>query len=98
MIVINFKNYKTGKDALKLAKLVEKYLPKAIVAVPATDIENVAEKTNLRVYAQHVDCLEDKKGTGFITPKSIKRDGAAGAILNHSEHPIPFEGTAKNNK
>lgn len=91
MLVINFKNYKTGKEALKLAKLIGKYLPKAIVAVPATDIEEIAKQTKLKVYAQHVDFLEDKKGTGFITAKSIKRDGAAGTLLNHSEHPIPLE-------
>lgn len=91
MILINFKNYKTGAEALKLAKLIEKYLPKAIVAVPATDIEKIAKQTKLRVYAQHVDFLEDKKGTGFITAESVKRDGAEGTMLNHSEHPIQFE-------
>src|SRR3989344_1574764 len=91
MILINFKNYKTGNEALKLARLIEKYLPKAIVAVSATDIEGVSKNTKLKVYARHVDYLGDKKGTGFITAGSIKRDGAEGTILNHSEHPIQFE-------
>lgn len=34
MIIVNFKNYKTGKNVLELAKKIEKHLPKAIVAVP----------------------------------------------------------------
>ncbi len=88
MIVINTKNYKTGKPLLKLAKLIEKYLPKAIIAVPIADIEYIKSKTKLKVYAQHVDLVKNDKSTGFISAKSVKADGAQGTILNHSEHRL----------
>lgn len=89
MIVINFKNYKTGKEALELARTIEKYLPKAIVAVPAVDIEKIAQKTKLTVFAQHVDnTASPKRSTGFVTPNIIKKAGAKGSLLNHSEHQL----------
>ncbi len=87
MIIINFKNYKTGKEALNLSKQIEKYLPKAIVAVPTIDIELISKKTKLRVFAQHVDIQEGDKTTGFTTLSSIKSAGARGTLINHSEHP-----------
>ena len=89
MIVINFKNYKKGKDVLALAKKIEKYLPNAIVAVPATDIKSVSENTKLAVYAQHVDSpTSPDRSTGYVTAEMIKKDGAKGSILNHSEHKL----------
>lgn len=91
MIIINFKNYKTGNSALKLAKKIQKFLPNSIVAVPALDIKTIAEKTKLKVFAQHVSCFHKGKSTGFIIPEFIKHDGALGSLLNHSEHRISKE-------
>ena len=91
MIIVNFKNYKTGRDVLKLAKKIQKSNKKIIVAVPAVNIMEVAEKTCLRIYAQHVDYSNSKKSTGFITPDSIKSAGAWGTLLNHYEHQVPFD-------
>lgn len=88
MIIINFKNYKTGKEALKLAKTIEKYLPNAIIAVPTVDIEIIASKTNLKVIAQHADPKEGDKTTGFNILKALKKVGAKGSLINHSEHPL----------
>ena len=91
MIVINFKNYAVGKKALKLAKKIERYLPEAIVAVSAVDIKEIALRTKLRVYAQHVDYFEKKATTGFDIPEDVKSAGAVGTLLNHSEHPLRAE-------
>ena len=85
MIIINFKNYKQGKDVLTLAKKLEKYKNKIVVCVPATDISEV-HKTKLKVYAQHVNYQNKGKTTGYIFPESIKAAGASGSLLNHSEH------------
>jgi triosephosphate isomerase len=90
MIIINFKNYKTGKKALKLAKLIQKINKNIIVAVPATDIEEIAKNTKLKVYAQHVSYKKPGKSTGYIIPEEIKIAGAKGSIINHSEHRIPL--------
>ncbi len=88
MIIINFKTYKQGKQVLELAKTIEKYNKKAIIAVQPTDIKNLAEKTNLQIYSQHTDGYEKGRNTGFIIPEAIKNAGAKGTLLNHSEHKI----------
>ena len=89
MIVVNFKNYKFGSDVLKLAKRIEKLDKKAIVAVPSVNIKEVAEKTKLKVYAQHIDSpASPEKSTGYVTAKAIEKAGAKGSLLNHSEHKL----------
>ncbi|MEK6855377.1 MAG: triose-phosphate isomerase [Nanoarchaeota archaeon] len=91
LIIINFKNYLEGKKALSLAKKIENYLPDAIIAVPATDIKMLAEKTKLKVFAQHIDCLAiPERSTGFLSAKTISSAGAEGSLLNHSEHQLSF--------
>jgi triosephosphate isomerase (TIM) len=90
MIIINFKNYTYGDKTVKLAKKIEKYLPKAIAAVPAVDIPGVASKTKLKVFAQHVDTTSGR-ATGFLLPETAKVVGARGTLLNHSEHPLSFK-------
>lgn len=91
MIIINFKTYKQGKEVLKLAKIIEKFSKKGkeiIVGVQATDIQAVSKKTKLKVYSQHVDYFEPGRYTGFILPEAIKKNGAEGVFLNHSEHKL----------
>ena len=89
--IINFKTYKQGKDVLDLAKTIEKVSKEIIVGVQPVDIQKVKENTKLRVYAQHVDFHTPGRNTGFITPESVKKIGAEGTFLNHSEHKIDFE-------
>ncbi len=91
MIVINFKNYKTGKVALGLARKAEKHLPSAIVCVDFFDVKEISSKTNLKVYAQHVDSSYGNKSTGFVVPEVLKKAGCEGSLLNHSEHRISFD-------
>ena len=91
MIIINFKNYVSGKRALKLAKLIEKYLPRAIVAVNDFDVGLISEKTRLKVFVQHMDYFKTERATGFIIPEIVKKSGAVGSLLNHSEHRLRDE-------
>ncbi|MDO8467914.1 MAG: triose-phosphate isomerase [Nanoarchaeota archaeon] len=53
LIIINFKNYKKGKQVLDLAIKIQKYLPNSIVAVPSPEIKEVSSKTKLKVYSQY---------------------------------------------
>ncbi len=87
MIVINFKNYVYGKEAIILAKKIEKFLPKAIVCPNFLDLEVIKEKTKLKVYSQHLDYFKKEK-TGFVFPGNLKRVGINGSLLNHSEHRL----------
>ncbi len=91
IIVINFKTYKQRKDVIKLAKAIEKINRKIIVGVQASDIYEICKKTELRVYSEHVDYFEPGRYTGFILPEAVKKDGAKGSFLNHSEHKLRFD-------
>jgi len=89
LVVLNFKCYKSGKEALKLAKTCGKLIkPKNLVIVPQhVDIANIS-KLGLTVFAQHVDLVEKPTSTGHIDPKSVKAAGATGTLLNHAEHRV----------
>ena len=89
MIVVNFKNYKKGKEVLKFAKKINNKC--VIAAVPTTNIQEVSSKTNLITYAQHIDNKTSTRDTGFTIASSTKSSGAQGTILNHSEHKIPIK-------
>ena len=91
IVVINFKTYKQGKNVLKLAKAIERIDKGIIIGVQASDIMEIAKKTKLKVYAQHVDYMKVGRETGFILPESIKTDKAKGSFLNHSEHKLSFK-------
>ncbi len=89
--IINFKTYKQGKQVIDFAKRIQRVDKSIIVGVQASDIKEVADKTKLKVYSQHVDYFERGRNTGFVLPESIKTDGAAGTFLNHSEHRLKFD-------
>jgi triosephosphate isomerase len=87
-IVINLKTYKQGKPAIKLAKQIEKVDKQIIVGVQASDVYEIAKVTKLKVFAQHVDWQKPGRHTGFILPEAVRKDGAKGSFLNHSEHKL----------
>jgi triosephosphate isomerase (TIM) len=93
IIVVNFKTYKQGKEAIELAKEIEKVGKDIIIGVEASDIYEIvkATKGKLKVYSQHVDYLEEGRATGFILPEAVKEDRAIGSFLNHSEHKLDFD-------
>lgn len=95
MIIINFKNYLYDKKSLALAEMIQKYLPKAAVAVSAVDIGYLSYYTKLQIYAQHVDFVEGKRATGFVLPEAVKAQDAVGTLLNHSEHRLEFNDLKK---
>lgn len=90
IIIINFKTYKQGKDAIELAKTIEKISKSIIVGVQDSDIYEIVKATKLKVFSQHVDYFKPGRNTGFIIPEAVKKDGATGTFLNHSEHKLSF--------
>jgi triosephosphate isomerase len=87
-IIINLKTYQQGKDVVKLAKEIEEFNNKIIIGVQASDIYEINKNTNLRIYSQHVDPVKPGRHTGFILPEAVKKDGAEGSFINHSEHKL----------
>jgi len=96
LYVINFKCYKegTGENALKLAKALEKVSKeerkKVILAVQPADIFRVSKEVTLPIFSQHIDNIGYGAYTGSILPESVRRAGAKGTLLNHSEKRIPL--------
>jgi triosephosphate isomerase len=90
IIIVNFKTYKQGKAAISLAKEIEKISKDIIIGVQDSDIYEIKRATKLAVFSQHVDYFKPGRHTGFIIPEAVKKDGAKGTFLNHSEHKIPF--------
>lgn len=90
-IIINFKTYKSGKDALKLAKTIEAVDKNIMIGVEASDVYEISNKTKLKIFVEHVDPCTPGRNTGYIVPEAMKREGAIGTFLNHSEHPLDFK-------
>ena len=95
MIIINFKNYKIGKEVINLAKIIERYSRNAIIAVPQTELRECVKETRIRVFAQHLDFEQKGRGTGKIVLESLIDAGALGSLLNHSENKVPFSSIFK---
>jgi len=94
-LVINFKTYKkgTGKEALKLAKIIDKYRKKADIylAVQNIGVHRISKSVKVKVIGQHVDPIDYGKNTGYNLAEALKFNGAKGSLINHSEHRIKIK-------
>lgn len=95
LLLINFKTYQeaTGKKAIDLAKKIFSAKNKKWIIAVAPSLLDVEEICKLKgiVFAQHVDQPEYGAHTGQITPLQLKKLGAKGTILNHSERKLPWK-------
>lgn len=94
LFIINFKAYETsfGERGLAIAQQIEeaarvKGVP-VILCVPATEIFRIAAAVKIPVFAQHTDPVDLGKHTGWLPPELLKSAGAAGTLINHSEHRV----------
>ena len=90
IVVINLKTYQQGEKAVKIAKEIERVDRNIILGVQASDIYEISKSTKLKIYVQHVDYYEPGRNTGYILPEAVKKDGAIGTFLNHSEHKLSY--------
>lgn len=94
MIFINFKTYPgaTGERAVELASICydvcQETGVKIAIGLQTADIFRVASQIRLPIFSQHVDSVIPGKNTGAITALALKKAGAVGAFLNHSEQPF----------
>jgi len=94
IIIINFKTYleATGKRAVELARKAEKIslgLGVSVGLAPQfTDIVSVAKAVSIPVLAQHVDSIQPGSHTGYILVDAVKKAGAIGTLINHSERQL----------
>ncbi len=94
VIALNFKTYleSIGENSVRLAKIAEDVAKEhgitIIVAPPLLDLEKVVKEVEIPVFAQHVDPYKPGSHTGSIIAEDVKAIGAAGSIVNHSEHRL----------
>jgi triosephosphate isomerase len=96
-LIVNFKNYEevSGDKAVRLAKAAEAAAKKSkaeiVVAPPQAALALVAKSVKIPVICQHVDGEKMGSSTGYFLPEMAKSYGAAGSLINHSEHRIEMK-------
>lgn len=100
MIVVNLKTYSeaTGKKAKEIAdkcsQASDKTGEKIIVTPQSPDLLRIKE-TDLEVFGQHIDPVDPGSHTGHSLAESLKRAGATGTLINHSEMRMSEEKVEK---
>lgn len=96
MIIVNFKGYSEamGEKAEELAekcrKASENTGKEVAVCPQPQDIQRVAE-TGVETLAQHVSRKDTGSHTGHVMAEGVKRAGATGTMIDHSERRLEPE-------
>ena len=99
-LIINFKNYEeiSAYRAVKLAKaalqVAKKLKVEIVIAPPQPALALIAKSIRIPVICQHVDNEKVGPSTGFFVPEIARSYGAAGSLINHSEHRIEMRSIA----
>jgi triosephosphate isomerase len=92
--IINFKNYSeaSAEGTVELARAAQSVAKKldveVVVAPPQPSVALVSRSVDIPVVCQHVDDAQEGATTGFFVPEVARSYGAAGSLVNHSEHRI----------
>ena len=96
LFLINFKNYieisadRTVSLALAAQKAAKTLNVEIVVAPPQPSIAIVKQNVDIPVFCQHIDDAKAGQSTGFFIPEMARSYGAAGSIINHSEHRLSY--------
>lgn len=96
MIIVNFKGYSEamGKEAEQMAQKcyrASENTGKEVIACPQPqDIQRV-ESTGVETMAQHVSRKDTGSHTGHVMAEGVKRAGATGTMIDHSERRLEPE-------
>lgn len=94
VIVLNVKAYaeSAGDRGIALMKACDEAAEEtgaSIVICPQqVQLALVAREARIPVFAQSVDAVDPGSQTGWVTLQGIKAAGAAGTLVNHSEHRL----------
>lgn len=92
-IILNFKTYPeaTGKKAEELIHACNRTKMSDIIAcVQTADLFRLSMLARFPLFVQHIDSIEPGRNTGFTTVESVHANGAAGTLINHSEHRLSW--------
>ena len=94
MIFVNFKTYaeSSGENGLKLLSIISEVCEtssvQVIPVVQAVDLTSAVAQTKIPIWVQNIDAITYGAHTGGVLPEEVKRIGAVGTCLNHSEHKL----------
>ena len=94
IIIINCKNYLevAGEKILQLSEIARDISQsnhvQIMIAPPQNSLFYLSQCVKLPLICQHIDDEKIGTTTGFIIPELAKSYGAAGSLINHSEHRI----------
>ena len=97
LIIINCKNYLevAGEKILKLSEIAKDISNsnkvQIMIAPPQNCLFYLSQFIKLPLICQHIDDKKIGSTTGFIIPELAKSYGAAGSLINHSEHKMEYE-------
>lgn len=92
VIMLNVKAYteSMGQNDLGLAKSCQEVAKETganIVYCPQqVDLAWIAKEIEIPCFAQHSDAFKPGSSTGWTVLEAVKEAGAAGTLINHSEH------------
>lgn len=91
-LLLNYKTYKEslvkGVEIAKICKRVSKKLGVSIVVAPQYALIKETVKI-VPTFSQHFDPLDFGSHTGSVLGVDVKRLGAKGSLINHSEKRLP---------
>lgn len=96
-IIVNLKAYSQGigRKSVEISEAVAKVGRKKDVGVGVSpqyaDLYRVTSQVDMPVFAQHTDYLEPGQGTGALLAEAVKKSGATGSLVNHSEKQLELE-------
>ncbi len=98
IFLINLKTYPqgTGEEAIKLANIAKGFSREdleVILSVQPMDLERTSKI--VKTFSQHIDPIEYGSNTGWILPEAVKKAGAVGTLINHSERRLSLEEVEK---
>jgi triosephosphate isomerase (TIM) len=94
IIIINCKNYLevAGEKILQLSEVARDISQsnhvQIMIAPPQNSLFYLSQYVKLPLICQHIDDEKIGATTGFTIPELAKSYGAAGSLINHSEHRI----------
>jgi triosephosphate isomerase (TIM) len=91
LIIVNFKTYIFGKDAVKLAKVCGKVGGGAEIVVAPSIIDTSLIAQDVAVFSQHVDGVDAGAATGHVPAAGLKKVGVVGSLVNHSERRVTLK-------
>ena len=92
VIMLNVKSYveSMGQNDLNLAKscqeVAEETGASMVYCPQQVDLAWIAKEIELPCFAQHSDAFNPGSSTGWTVMEAVKEAGAAGTLINHSEH------------